>query len=898
MKKLLILFSVILMVIQVFAQAPQKMSFQAVIRKSNNGLVMMQPVSMRISILQGNANGTIVYQETHKPITNSNGLVTLEIGTGTIIVGTFSRINWGTGPFFIKTETDPLCGTDYTIVGVSEFLSVPYALFALNAVGLQGPQGLQGLTGATGVTGAQGDIGLIGATGLQGLTGLTGATGPQGVIGLTGSQGLVGVGLTGAMGPQGLMGLTGATGSQGVIGLTGARGLNGLTGATGATGFQGFTGLTGPAGSDGLTGAQGLTGSIGANGPQGIQGNTGLTGAEGKSAYELAVMNGFVGTSIDFIASLKGVNGNTGAQGINGLTGSTGATGSQGLIGLTGATGLTGAVGSQGPQGASGTAGTNGSNGVDGAIGLTGPQGVIGLTGAIGSQGVIGNTGLQGITGFTGATGGQGIQGASGTAGTNGATGPIGPQGDIGNTGSQGVIGLTGPIGPQGDIGLTGPTGGFNPASILLPQNGGTGIVNNTLSTLTITGANPMTFTNTGITAITLPTSGTLYGTSNASISSLNIFNSLSNKTGTGDPVFAISPAFTVTPTAPTAAIGTNTTQLATTEFVMQNNAPTQFSITSGTEISTTTTSDALAGDMALTPGAGKYFVTFNSQYTISTSDRIGLSKTDLSNLYTTLMAKPTTVTSHSVTFASETLLAGVYSTTGASTAAGIITLDAGGNPNAEFIFKFGGAFSTAASTTIVLINGASACNVYWIAEGAIALGTNTSMYGTMIANNDAITIASGSIIVGRLFSTAGAIGFDHTNLSLPVCSSPTNYGMLNSFAAYTSAGALTNTGITTISGDIGTDVGAITGFESATINGYYFAPSLTSRAAASFSIYQNGILIPFSTRTRINTLNLAEVYLTAIATVGASEAIDIRWKIDAGTIKLQNRILTLIAVK
>jgi hypothetical protein len=122
---------------------------------------------------------------------------------------------------------------------------------------------------------------------------------------------------------------------------------------------------------------------------------------------------------------------------------------------------------------------------------------------------------------------------------------------------------------------------------------------------------------------------------------------------------------------------------------------------------------------------------------------------------------------------------------------------------------------------------------------------------------------------------------------------------MVNNFAAFTSTGAITNTATTTITGDIGTNVGAITGFESPTIiNGVSYSPSTLLNQSASFSIFQNGVLIPFSTRTRSSSLNLSEISLNGIATVGAGEAIDIRWKIGSGTIKLQNRILTLIEVK
>lgn len=135
MKKLLTICATFLLTATSFAQAPNKMSYQAVIRNSSNALIINQPVGMRISILQGSASGTAVYVETQTPSTNSNGLVSIAIGNGTVVSGTFSAINWGNGPFFIQTETDPSGGTSYSVTGTSELLSVPFALFAANANG-------------------------------------------------------------------------------------------------------------------------------------------------------------------------------------------------------------------------------------------------------------------------------------------------------------------------------------------------------------------------------------------------------------------------------------------------------------------------------------------------------------------------------------------------------------------------------------------------------------------------------------------------------------------------------------------------------------------------------------------------------------------------------------------
>jgi len=112
----------------IFAQSPQKMSYQAVIRNSRNALVTSTQIGMQISILQGSAAGTAIYVETQTPSTNVNGLVSLEIGNGTIVTGTFAGIDWAAGPYFVKTETDPKGGMSYSILGNSELMSVPYAL--------------------------------------------------------------------------------------------------------------------------------------------------------------------------------------------------------------------------------------------------------------------------------------------------------------------------------------------------------------------------------------------------------------------------------------------------------------------------------------------------------------------------------------------------------------------------------------------------------------------------------------------------------------------------------------------------------------------------------------------------------------------------------------------------
>jgi hypothetical protein len=115
MKKLFTVLLAVLLTASVFAQLPEKMSYQAVIRNSSDALVINSQVGMQISILQGTEDGSPVYVETQSPTTNANGLVSVEIGNGSVVSGDFSTIDWASGTYFIKTETDPAGGTSYTI---------------------------------------------------------------------------------------------------------------------------------------------------------------------------------------------------------------------------------------------------------------------------------------------------------------------------------------------------------------------------------------------------------------------------------------------------------------------------------------------------------------------------------------------------------------------------------------------------------------------------------------------------------------------------------------------------------------------------------------------------------------------------------------------------------------
>ena len=116
-----------------FGQAPEGFKYQAVVRDAGNLILNNQAVGMQITILQGANTGATVYEETFAPTTNGYGLVNLEIGSGTVVSGDFTTIDWSAGPYFIETAVDITGGTSYTVMGTSQLMSVPYALHANTA---------------------------------------------------------------------------------------------------------------------------------------------------------------------------------------------------------------------------------------------------------------------------------------------------------------------------------------------------------------------------------------------------------------------------------------------------------------------------------------------------------------------------------------------------------------------------------------------------------------------------------------------------------------------------------------------------------------------------------------------------------------------------------------------
>ena len=161
-----------------------------------------------------------------------------------------------------------------------------------------------------------------------------------------------------------------------------------------------------------------------------------------------------------------------------------------------------------------------------------------------------------------------------------------------------------------------------------------------------------------------------------------------------------------------------------------------------------------------------------------------------------------------------ETLIPGVYSQGGAASIVGTLTLDAQGVSNAEFIFKIGGAFSTAADATVVLINCASPASIFWMSDGAISMATSTTISGNLISNSGAVSMAAGGSLVGRMLSTTGAISLDQNEtinpipiigtITQPTCTTTTgsfqiiNYDVNNTYNFTPNVDSISGTGLVT----------------------------------------------------------------------------------------------------
>ena len=490
----------------------------------------------------------------------------------------------------------------------------------------------------------------------------------------------------------------------------------------------------------------------------------------------------------------------------------------------------------EGPQG------PEGPQGIQGELGGVGLQGIQGDAGEIGSQGEIGATGsigLQGIQGEVGAVGTQGIQGVGGNDGDDGPQGQTGPTGLQGIQGELGGVGLQGIQGDTGEIGATGSIG-------LQGIQGDAGEI----------------------------------GPEGQSAYAIYATNNTDPDLSEEDWLLSLTG--------------------------VSQEGPMMYSVIEGDDISTTSLDGEPIVGMTFSPTPGTYMVLFNAQMaadTASASPEFSSSQgvLDVATIYQDLMDMPGGI-AHALTFGGgETLLPGVYDVTGAASIAGTLTLDGENDPNSIFIIRSTGAFTTQATTTdVVLINGASANNIFWVSQVAMSTGANTTMKGTLVSFAGAITLGAGTVFEGRIFTLSGALGVAaNCVLEAPMGDSPVDLGVLSSFAMFTSSGAISADISSTIVGDVGTALGA--GAIAGTLTGTFYPPGSTASAtppvvtgSVTYSIYLNGTEVVNSSRTL--KLDSDIVSLQAMVTVAAeNNPIEIHWKVDAGEAMLQNRILSLI---
>ena len=126
------MLSMLVFVAIAYAQIPQQLNYQGIARNASGEPISTHIITVRLSIIDSAANGILTYQETKTVSTNYVGLFTIVIGApgGINVIGTIASVNWNTGKKYIKLEIDPNGASNFTLVGMNQLQSVPFALSA------------------------------------------------------------------------------------------------------------------------------------------------------------------------------------------------------------------------------------------------------------------------------------------------------------------------------------------------------------------------------------------------------------------------------------------------------------------------------------------------------------------------------------------------------------------------------------------------------------------------------------------------------------------------------------------------------------------------------------------------------------------------------------------------
>ena len=249
-----------------------------------------------------------------------------------------------------------------------------------------------------------------------------------------------------------------------------------------------------------------------------------------------------------------------------------------------------------------------------------------------------------------------------------------------------------------------------------------------------------------------------------------------------------------------------------------------------------------LTGDVGTNSGSTTGFGNVNGRMQ-NNNGATASAANDLLIAYNQLNATPSTFSRAPLLGNGDTLIAGVYAISGQTTLSGNLILDAKGNPNAVFIFQISAAFSTSAESKVKLINGATACNVFWKIEGMVNMAAGTSFKGNMIVNNAAISMSTRDTLEGRALSTTGAVNITGTMAYTPIgCNSATltgpaapSLGTTACYAIFSGNGSVANAGVSNVTGDIGSNVGLTTGYNPLLVKGTIHSnPDGSTSACAS----------------------------------------------------------------
>ncbi len=239
-----------------------------------------------------------------------------------------------------------------------------------------------------------------------------------------------------------------------------------------------------------------------------------------------------------------------------------------------------------------------------------------------------------------------------------------------------------------------------------------------------------------------------------------------------GPGLGSLAGAFAAVAAVSLGVFGVTAVTAATTSVGLGTASP--FAVLAGSTI-TNTGSSVITGDVGLSPGTS---ITGFPPGTISGTQHIAdatavTAQTDLTTAYLNAAGQTPTATV-SADLGGTTLAPGVYRSTSSMALTGTVTLNAGGDASAVFIFQAASTLTTASSASVVLENGAQACNVFWQVGSSATLGTTTNFAGTVLALTS-VTLDTGATVSGRVLARNGAVTLDDNHVTVPVCStSPT----------------------------------------------------------------------------------------------------------------------------